>query len=286
MSHFTVMVIGAEPEKQLAPYDENLEMDRYVSRTKEQLIADVREEIENMKNGKYAEYLADPKKYENACTNPNHITFLQNEFPKRLEWSEQEMYNYAIRWVEPENITPDGGEYSTMNPKSKWDWYSLGGRWTGMLKLKDHTKGIVGKPGIMTNPAEPGWVDQALKKDIDFEGMLQSSFEEASKRYDDFEREYKKGKLGSFDAHWEYNVENKGTKDNFIPETREEHLKRSVGFSTFAVVKDGEWYERGSMGWWGCVSDEKPEGEWDQQFKQLLQSIPDDTLISIFDCHI
>ncbi len=38
MSHFLTLVIGDEPEKQLAKYDENLELPMHLYMTKEQLI--------------------------------------------------------------------------------------------------------------------------------------------------------------------------------------------------------------------------------------------------------
>lgn len=75
--------------------------------------------------------------------------------------------------------------------------------------------------------------------------------------------------------------------ESFAP-TIEEHIARARRRSirTFAVVKDGQWYERGSMGWWGCVSDEKDETEWSDQFSALLDATSDDTLLTIVDCHI
>lgn len=55
---------------------------------------------------------------------------------------------------------------------------------------------------------------------------------------------------------------------------------------TFAVLKDGEWYERGKMGWWAIVTDEKEDGVWEAEHKKLIEELPDNTLISIYDCHI
>jgi hypothetical protein len=37
---------------------------------------------------------------------------------------------------------------------------------------------------------------------------------------------------------------------------------RANAFCFFAVVKDGKWYERGEMGWWGIVHDEKNRDRW------------------------
>ena len=47
MSHFVVMVIGDDAEKQLEKYDENLELPPYIKHTKDELVALKRKEIED-----------------------------------------------------------------------------------------------------------------------------------------------------------------------------------------------------------------------------------------------
>ena len=127
MSHFTVLVIGDDVEGALAPFDENIELAKYVEFTREQLIEKSRKDIEDYKNGRYAEYLADPVKYkEEAKHNPDHLNYLEVEFPKKLEWTDQEHYEQAIRWYEPEDIGVNGEVYSTRNPQGYWDWYQIG----------------------------------------------------------------------------------------------------------------------------------------------------------------
>lgn len=226
MSHFTVMVIGAEPEEQLAPFYENLETPRYVKYTKEQLIEKAKKDTENYKNGTYARFLADTEKYKSDCKNQAHIDYLENEFPKKLNRIDEEIYQEEISGYEPEEIGSNGEVYSNYNPKSKWDWYVLGGRWSGLIKLKENANGNTGR-GSLVMQNEAG-IDQAEKGDI-------ANFDE---------------------------------------------------LTTFAVLKDGEWYEKGKMGWWGAVHDEKDEELWENELKKLVQGLPDDTLISIFDCHI
>lgn len=68
--------------------------------------------------------------------------------------------------------------------------------------------------------------------------------------------------------------------------SREEFVnqKRLAAISTFAVLHEGQWAERGKMGWWGSVSDENDN--WEQTFVKILKTIPDDTLLTIVDCHI
>ncbi len=57
-------------------------------------------------------------------------------------------------------------------------------------------------------------------------------------------------------------------------------------FVPFAIVKDGEWYERGKMGWWCAVSDEKPLEDWEEEVRKLLKELHGDTLLTVLDCHI
>jgi hypothetical protein len=71
-----------------------------------------------------------------------------------------------------------------------------------------------------------------------------------------------------------------GTKEEYI------YNARNAAITPFAVLKDGKFYERGSMGWWGMVSDEKDKKEWSNQFATLISDLPDDTLLTIYDCHI
>jgi len=224
MSHFTVMVIGENPELQLDKYDENLEMPRYREYTKAELIENSKKDIELYKNGIYAEYLKDPEAYAKN-SREGHLKYLKEEFPKKLEWTDEDHYQSMIEWYEPENIDEDGNVFSTCNPQAKWDWYSLGGRWSGLIKLKEGATGIEGQSGVFDN--ETG-IDQAKKKDI-----------------------------ANLDT-----------------------------ITTYAVVKNGDWFEKGEMGWFGMSSGDKDQDLWDKEIKTILDSVADDTIISIFDCHI
>jgi hypothetical protein len=190
---------------------------------------------------------------------PEHLE--KKEFPFSEKYKDFE--TFMDKWAGYKKDKKTGRYGYWENPNKKWDWYVLGGRWSGML---------INKNGEHS--------DQEIKKDIDLEKMLNNSRDRAYKSYEEFLKEENKS------AYFIYGVKNKGDKDNFIPETLEEYVARNTNFSTFAVVKDGKWYEKGEMGWWACVSNEKGEDEWEAQFVKLLDETPDDTLISIFDCHI
>jgi len=347
MSHFTVLVIGENPEEQLIPFDENLRTE-FEDKTEEyreeyetkmvdefycnsssswghQITKELFETLKKSKTGRIIEYdvkKLDPMSYlkkggkyrgyytvekGHRCkgdawfeveeilqtTHPNpdicfegKVTLRKIARPVKIAIKDKyPIYeDYLKHWhgVEPEHQGYD------FNPKAKWDWYQLGGRWTGFFRLKPKTNGNLGNPSLVSSRrAEYGTADQAYKRDIDFEKMAQDQFEESSELYDKFEALYKEGKMDASTGYFEYGVNNVGKDaDHYVPESREAFLKRRAAVCTFAVLKDGEWYERGEMGWWGCVSDEKKPEEWNDQFNKLLGELPEDTLLSMFDCHI
>jgi len=177
------------------------------------------------------------------------------------------------------------------NPNAHWDWYQLGGRFKDSLRLKPEYihQGTQGTSSLVfPKESKIGYTDSALKKHIDFKKMNQENFDRAEEAYNKFEEAYKKDKeLKTFNPYFDYGVENiSDKKDEFIPEDKIAYIKRNASFYTFAVIKDGKWYERGEMGWWGAVSNEQPISEWIEQFNKMLEEIPEDTLISIYDCHI
>jgi hypothetical protein len=70
------------------------------------------------------------------------------------------------------------------------------------------------------------------------------------------------------------------TKGDYVQQARRSAVV------TYAVVKDGKWFQKGDMGWWGMSFNEKEEHTWVDEFHKLIDSVPDDTLFSLFDCHI
>jgi hypothetical protein len=197
------------------------------------------------------------------------------------------------------------------NPNSKWDWYKIGGRWTGYLKLaKDYT-GIVGTPGLDTNNAKSGHCDSTMKGHIDFDAMRREARVKAEEKWDDIHNIID-GHLDSF-VKWD-DMLNKHKDD--INMAREEYSNQEAikllrtldhwnnvedflvsredyaqdaedgSISTFAVIKDGKWHEKGKMGWWASVSNEMDKSEWNKRFRMLLDSVPDDTMLTLVDCHI
>ena len=296
MSHFAIIVIGNDLEGQLAKFDESIEMPEYVKLTKEGLIAKQKKEIEEYKNGTYAEYLADPIKYAEECiNNENHLKYVSESFPKKLTMTDEELYQEAIKHCEPEELGPNGELLSTYNPDSKWDWYQVGGRYAGRIVVKDGIE--IDEPSfswgwdadsINKVISEGNKTDSAYKKDIDFSKMHRTEED-----YNDAMR------------YWELVVEGDTPKnedeENIIkwsfykPEfyverykDKETYAECRSSFSMWAVVKDGVWYEKGKMGMFAMSDETHDEAlDWELNFyDRFIKPLSDDTLITVVDCHI
>lgn len=64
----------------------------------------------------------------------------------------------------------------------------------------------------------------------------------------------------------------------------EELISREI--IPFAVVTpDGEWHERGRMGWWGIVTDEKPDAAWKEMVLDIYRKYPNYLAVAC-DLHI
>lgn len=54
----------------------------------------------------------------------------------------------------------------------------------------------------------------------------------------------------------------------------------------FAIVTpSGDWHERGAMGWWGIVADEKPGDTWRDEARAVLRKFHNCLAVGV-DCHI
>jgi len=214
MSHFIGLCFGIDWEHNLDYYDESRQVEPYIAYTKEDAIDSVKQNH--------------AKAYENAleALNRSDISEQNREYYNKVvdkglfisyedAWKEAKDWGYELD--ENENLM------STYNPNSRWDWYCIGGRWSGFLCTKEKD-----------NEGNPIRVNQTQFKDID----------------------------------WDYMIEN-----NIIP------------FNY--VTEDGEWCEKGEMGWWGMTTNETPSESWKETFKRYINSIKDtDCLVTAIDFHI
>lgn len=404
MSHFTVLIVGDNAEEQLAPFDEN-DREQFTDEEEDYLKEYNEKTTESVvfSDGRiYTKYCEEMKRYWKRA---NIGISSNDEFlvPHNAEIKEVPMNqiyktfeSFMKDWHGMERDEEFDKYGSRRNPKAKWDWYQLGGRWTGFFQLKNNnTKGAslnqdhiddlakrygitrstikslvmainkgsdatdeftranpiaggyqlekeikglltlqypdakVGSSGLMTDLAKPGRVDSAKIKDIDFEGMIQQKGTEARNRYETLEI-LLGGSIPKLEILWSDMIAKEGayshldieskrlmyhsqkakrvvetarerqglTKDEKSMLTwvdledyqvsKEEYIKRAENnaLSTFAILKDGEWYEKGEMGWFGMSHDTMTQDQWNEEFMKLLKSLDGETVISVYDCHI
>lgn len=232
MSHYAVAVIHRDDQsvkELLAPYNENLDVEPYIEYTKDEAIAYAREH-----------YLD-----KNA--------------------SDEECYEYMV----DDYIVDDNGNLlSTYNPKSKWDWWEPGGRFSGLLKNKDGNR-----------------IDQGRIKDLVFD--LDKSEYRHRLRYWDVVVNDSPLKDGETKDYF-FNMFNKEYYTRRYRDA-ETYAKIMATFSTYAVVTpDGEWHAPGNMGWFG-MSDESDESwiDWVSNYDDRFISGSDPNwILTIVDCHI
>lgn len=282
MSHFSVLVVGPDVKGQLARYDENTEVERY--RRYEDADPDSWPRSHAVKNG------VDP------ADDPAVAAFLNKE------WGDEESYEADERGLYL---------WSTYNPDSKWDWYEVGGRWTGHFLLMPGAAGTLGRPGVMTDPGKPGTADQATKGAIDFNLMKLEAATAAAEQYDryaaivaahppiiDFpdvpgdieERRRIYNDQPGVQALRHAHLEPWGAS---LAETygmgREAYIQRAALSrpTTYAMVAEGVWRGKGEMGWFGMSTDTADDREkWLTFWWQMVDAAPDDTLLTVVDCHI
>lgn len=259
MSHFSTAVFtdssSNNVEYLLAPYDENCIMSLHIEETKEEAIKRIRKEIKDCEIGPYAEWKKNPKKYE-AEHNAEHIQWLRNKFPKMLNYSDNDCYKEAIKYLKPEELDSDGNILSTCNSNAKWDWYSIGGRWDNS---------IITKNGRLCNSAPV--------REIDFDLMEKTARKNLIPFTESFERKFYNKKYFSL----KYPNE-------------EAYIQQNTTFSTYAVIMpNGKWYEPGQMGFWGLSSaTPAQEKEFIENYKDkfIIPAIKRDLILTIVDCHI
>ena len=289
MSHSTCLVIGSDIEAQLQPFHEF-----ECTGMNDQFVQDVDVTQECRERGLGWHGLED-------------LTVTDES---KVDRDDAHKYGYAV-------VDSEGNLIKAVkrtNPNKKWDWWVVGGRWSGFFKLKDGATGSLGEPGLMGScrSAAPNRADQCTKGSIDIAGMRDDAGREAGEHWD-------KASAAANGLAWEswvkcrddlfkddiqaardfYNGQApvkaiKAAFDDFFlaPDTfqvsREEYVNtaRNRALSTYAVLYKGEWSARGEMGWFGISDDKVSEADWSRLFNELIDGLPDDTLLTVVDCHI
>lgn len=172
--------------------------------------------------------------------------------------------------VEQRSTTLDNGTIHTYwcNPKAKWDWYTIGGRWNNYL---------TDKSGLRTNSTKIKDLD--FKPDLDLYNRSIRKWELLVEGAEPITEDDKE--IVSWNRYKpEYYTSRFNNKEHFAMSTAEP--------LTYAILTpDGEWHAPGDMGWFG-MSDESNEAakEWDADYYEFIMSQNSEHYITIVDCHI
>lgn len=151
------------------------------------------------------------------------------------------------------------------NPNAKWDWYEIGGRFSGPLHLVDKDE----------------YDNKAVLRDVDTR-RDEEAYKEACEQWDLLvsDDEADKEKLPPFHFSREYYLERYGDRETYA-RFCSDFMFRSV------VTPDGEWHEVGRMGWFG-VSDDKHDDivDWILNYHHRFVEPYLDNIVVVVDCHI
>ena len=280
MSHYTVAVITDKLNKigeMLAPYSENMEVEPYVDETKEAIINSAKEKKERVLQRK--EKGEELDKYDIEYLNAN---------------TDEELYKLQI--YEDESYDKNGNHLTTYNPNSKWDWYEIGGRWNKILLVKEEVKDIEegtpswGNLDSINKKAPEGfkWVTGAKIKDIEFEKAIE--FNNTYNKSIRFWELYVEGQEPQNEEEKEMIKWEIYKKEYYIEryETKENYAKINSIFTTWALLDEKGWHEKGEMGWFAMANDTKDsELLFIEKFTETIQKPENqDKYLVIVDCHI
>lgn len=203
------------------------------------------------------------------------VTEKVREAYAKVEDREESLVSYAKEYYGYETLCPgeepeldgrhkygwvrasEGGEtllevVKRTNPNKKWDYWRIGGRWAGKLKAPAN------EPHLTTEPSWEWKMKDNNPYQTDLPGIVCCDATTARSARVAYQRV----------------TPSSSGKNSESP------------YRTFAVLMDGTWYQRGRMGWFGCVSDNIGEDEWNGQLEELWNKIPDDAVLVVVDCHI
>lgn len=180
------------------------------------------------------------------------------------------------------------------NPNAKWDWYEVGGRWAGSLKVASDCENCGSGTKSWGWGIEDPYASADGYKKVDSARIKELVFP-------DYQKKYNKAK-----RFWELKVEGQTPQNNNERELikwdfyrteyytntykdKETYAECEALFSTYAVIdKDGHWSAEGEMGWWGfSSSEENQKVDFIKNYKEkVFDSANDDDYITIVDCHI
>jgi hypothetical protein len=156
MSHYSVLIIGPDPELQLDPFAELSALDGPPAENWRAVF-----EVEVLQ----ADFAATARQIVTRAEAKG-----QGDLPRLRELLAAENYPEIFAGWFGGDLGPEGDWGYWSNPEAKWDWFLLGGRWQGRLRLLPWRSGTSGECSWTNDgePEDPNAFDQALFCDIDW----------------------------------------------------------------------------------------------------------------------
>jgi hypothetical protein len=246
MSHFTVGVVVPKdtPKSEIkdyldnimAPYDEELTVPEYKMKcwcVGQKATSQINHEVE-LFLGPIEKVRADYwKRHEGEEDSEERQIAMNKEWDNlvapRKKYFADSMEDHPLREAadpECDECKGTGMRSTDRNPRSRWDWWCIGGRWCGTITKTE-----------MPDDGEGGF-----NFGDNYHGLNENSATVAT-----------------------------ALANDFVP---------------FALIlPDGIWHEKGEMGMFAMVSNEKKEGDWDEKVRTVLQPFKDDLMVQL-DVHI
>ncbi len=293
--HFSVVVIGSDPGRLLAPFNLAIKVPLYP-----------RKPVERTHIDEVAEQLRERGE-------PDTLEAIAKEIESDWTWAKIRVHEGEL-W-----------EFDTINPRGQWDFWRIGGGWRGFFPLRP---GVPFDPDCLGDPdptqsssqRSVEWfererrVDIATVEQIDFEGERDRA--EAKLRavvdpwladvemygrplpWTHFEARMSSGELTREEARAAYDRQPAIAAFN-----AREGYRRTLGLECpvarygfdptqliararagvlvpYAIVHEGEW--RANPFWSGGSSSEPP---WDVVVADIYASLPEGTRLTAVDCH-
>jgi hypothetical protein len=215
----------------------------------------------------------------------------------------------------------NGRFYNRTNPNAKWDWWQIGGRYSGKLLVKQGATALVGERSWTNRDEVIAGQDAALRGSLDFDAMKRAAQDKRREWAEDCCAKAKRT-MANLDvacqvahhvtAKWRELPEPKPRGNTYhdwvrahggdwaihadfaqanweLPEPSPNQsiadwIESAPPLTSWAVVLDNQWFEKGKMSWWAMSTDDK--ADWDDKFNDLFGLIRDDQWVCVVDCHI
>lgn len=228
----------------------------------------------------------------------------------------------AFTWsTYPRDVPSEDGLGITAG--ARWDWWSIGGRWTGYFEVNEYALGkselIYGRPGLMTSPnSDPLRCDGGPRWMLDFGRHRDREARDATDEWDTFNAIAKQYPNTKGWSHFRDLINEKKVSPDKARELYREQpgviaVRGTFGasldcpYDQYAVSRDeyekrarrnavlgyalldlnGVWREPGKMGWWGMSSESDEQmAAYKDMANEYLDNLSGDAIVIAVDVHI